>query len=92
MMSSNSRSALISKLAISIPVEMLVFAALLFVPAGTLAWWHAWVFLGVFLAGTLGASIGILNANEDLLAERLKPASREWQPLDSVPLLTCSPA
>lgn len=73
--------ALISKLILTTAVETIVFAALLFVPAGTLAWWRAWVFVAVVLVGTVAASIGILDVNEDLLAERLKPPIQKEQSL-----------
>lgn len=64
---------------------MLVYGALLFVPAGTLDWWRAWVFLAVTLAGTVAASIALLHANQALLAERLKPPIQADQsPADKI--------
>jgi protein-S-isoprenylcysteine O-methyltransferase Ste14 len=51
----------------------------LFTAAGTLNWWGGWVFVGVFLAGSLAASFGLLKANQDLLAECLKPPIQKEQ-------------
>jgi protein-S-isoprenylcysteine O-methyltransferase Ste14 len=83
-----TRAALISKLIVSAVVQTIVLAAMLFGPAETLAWWRAWVFLGVMLAATMAASLGILEANQDLLAERLKPPIQKGQPLwDKIVLL-----
>jgi protein-S-isoprenylcysteine O-methyltransferase Ste14 len=70
----------IAKLVVAIAVEMLVFAALLFGPAGTLDWWRAWVFLGLFFVVAVAGSFGILRASPDLIAERLKAPIQKDQP------------
>jgi len=74
-----TRPALIAKLIVTTAAQTVVLAALLFIPAGTLAWWRAWVFLAVVLAGTFAASAGILRVDEALLAERLKPPLQAGQ-------------
>ena len=85
MAGSSRRAALIAKLLGTVLAQTLGFAVLLFVPAGTLAWWRAWVFVAVVLVATLAASFGILNANEDLFAERLEPLIQEGQsPADKI--------
>lgn len=64
---------------LSIPV---LFAVLLFIPAGTLAWWRAaWVILGVMAVGMVASTLRLLPSHKDLLAERLKPLFQKGQPL-----------
>ncbi|WP_326545714.1 isoprenylcysteine carboxylmethyltransferase family protein [Mycolicibacterium sp. ND9-15] len=48
------------------------FAAALFLPAGTLDYWHAWVFIGVFLLGTMGPSIYLAVNRPEALRRRMK--------------------
>jgi protein-S-isoprenylcysteine O-methyltransferase Ste14 len=69
------------KLILSVIANVAIFAALLFVPAGTLAWWRAWVFLGVnFIACSLTMFL-IFRDKEDLLNERWKSPLQKNQPL-----------
>jgi protein-S-isoprenylcysteine O-methyltransferase Ste14 len=49
----------------------LVLAAALFLPAGTLRWWRAWAWLGVFLAPALAITIHLLRRDPALLRRRL---------------------
>lgn len=52
-------------------IGVVLFAALLFIPAGTLAWWQGWVFLIVFLVSA--NAIGVYLAFHDpALLERRK--------------------
>jgi hypothetical protein len=37
---------LLLRLTLQIVMSPVLFAALLFVPAGTLDWWHGWMYLG----------------------------------------------
>ena len=60
-----------------------VLAALLFVPAGTLAWPQAWIFLLLFLSGGGAIGLWLRRADPDLLAERMKsPLSADQLPRD----------
>lgn len=58
-----------------------IFGGLLFLPAGTLDWWRAWVFLGVVFVGTVASTVSIFRVNKDLLEERFKPPVQKGQPL-----------
>jgi protein-S-isoprenylcysteine O-methyltransferase Ste14 len=58
-----------------------IFGGLLFLPAGTLDWWRAWVFLGVVFVGAVASTASLYRASKDLLAERFKPPIQEGQPL-----------
>jgi protein-S-isoprenylcysteine O-methyltransferase Ste14 len=71
----------IFKLILSIVYSMAIFEGLLFLPAGTLDWWRAWVFIGVVLVGTIATMVGVFRENEELLNERFKPPIQEGQPL-----------
>src|SRR5574341_2440618 len=71
----------IFKLVVGIIVNVAVSGGLLFLPAGTLAWWRAWVFLGVVITGTVATMVGVFRDNKELLNERFKPPIQQGQPL-----------
>jgi protein-S-isoprenylcysteine O-methyltransferase Ste14 len=60
-------------------VFTLVVMALLFVPAGTLAYWQAWTFLGVFLGCSIGLGLYFAKHDPALLERRMKagPAAEQ---------------
>ena len=68
----------IGKLIAGIVLNVAVFAVLLFVRAGTLAWWRAWVFLGVVFVATVAT---VVQLPQGLLEERFKPPIQQGQPL-----------
>jgi protein-S-isoprenylcysteine O-methyltransferase Ste14 len=51
---------------------ILVLAALLFVPAGTLAYWQAWVFILVFVVASSAIGIHLAIKDPKLLERRMK--------------------
>jgi protein-S-isoprenylcysteine O-methyltransferase Ste14 len=57
------------------------YALLLFVPAGTLRWWRAWVFLAVTVAVMAAAIYSILPDNAGLFSERARGVIQKGQPL-----------
>ncbi len=72
---------MIGKLLLQNLIWIVAMGALLFVPAGTLRWPAAWVFLGTM--AILGISCGLWLASTDpaLLAERMRPMMQSDQPL-----------
>lgn len=54
------------------------FGILLFLPAGTLHWRRAWIFLGVNL---VAVTFSVFSVPESLLNERYKPAVQKGQPV-----------
>ena len=50
---------------------LLVVAALLFIPAGTLSWWQAWLLLGILFLPMLVVGLVTLRRSPDLLRRRL---------------------
>lgn len=55
-----------------------IFAAMLFIPAGTVYWPRAWVFLAVVF---VAAALSVFAIPEELLDERYKPGIQKAQPL-----------
>lgn len=49
------------------------FALLLFLPAGTIDWPEAWVFLAIFIVSGVGIGLWLLRTNPALLAARMAP-------------------
>jgi protein-S-isoprenylcysteine O-methyltransferase Ste14 len=58
-----------------------IYGGLLFLPAGTLDWWRAWVFLGLVFVGTVASTVSLFRVNKELLEERFKPPVQQGQPL-----------
>ena len=71
----------IFKLILSIIIQIVVFGILLFLPAETLMWWHAWVFLVVVFVSMSVTIASIFPSNKAILEERLKPLMQKGQPL-----------
>src|SRR5688572_15312172 len=64
-------------------VGLAIMLVLLFVPAGTLAWPAAWIFLLEFSLASVLITRWLLRHNPDLLVERMKPLiQREQKPWD----------
>jgi protein-S-isoprenylcysteine O-methyltransferase Ste14 len=66
---------------------IVAFALLLFVPAGTLRWPAAWVFLGFMTASALGFGGWLAKKDPALLAERMRSPVRADQPAADKKLL-----
>ncbi len=50
----------------------IALAALLFVPAGTLHYWQAWVFMAIFIGATTGITVYLAIRDPALLERRMK--------------------
>jgi protein-S-isoprenylcysteine O-methyltransferase Ste14 len=76
----HGNTGVIAKLLLQNLIWIVAMGALLFVPAGTLHWPAAWVFLGTI--AILGVAGGLWLAKTDpaLLAERLRPIMQSNQP------------
>ncbi len=70
-----------SKLIAGVISNIAIFGVLLFLPAGTLNWWHGWIFLSVAAVGTVVSTVSIYRVNKAVLAERFKPPLQKGQPL-----------
>ena len=69
------------KLITGIVLNVAIFGASLFLPAGTLEWWRAWVFLGVVFVGAVGSTVSVFRANKGLFEERFRSPVQKGQPL-----------
>lgn len=64
-------------------VFAILMGALLFVPAGTLAWPQGWVFLALFAGCSLATGLWLGKVDPALLAERTRsPLSADQKPID----------
>jgi protein-S-isoprenylcysteine O-methyltransferase Ste14 len=61
--------------------NLIIFGGLLFLPAWTLNWERAWVFLGVVAVSVIATMIIAFRDNEELWKERLKLPIQRDQPL-----------
>lgn len=67
-----------------------IFIALvLFLPAGTMKYWNAWVFLGTLLVPMLFVFIYLLRKNPKLLEKRMKFREKEKEQKLFVKISTC---
>ena len=76
------------KVWIKLGANYLVFAVLLFGPAGTLAWPAAWAFLILFFGPLLLIIRALARDDPALLDERMKPLIQKGQPLWDKIILT----
>jgi protein-S-isoprenylcysteine O-methyltransferase Ste14 len=66
-------------------VQTLVFAALLFGPAGTLLWPRAWIFFGVLAVASVWMIAALYPKHKAILEKRLEPPFQPGQPpLDKI--------
>jgi protein-S-isoprenylcysteine O-methyltransferase Ste14 len=65
-----------------------IFGGLLFLSAGTLAWWQAWLFIAVFFACSLFITVYLALYDPALLARRMKVGPRaEKDPVQKIIVL-----
>jgi len=64
--------SLILKSILGLVFLMLVVALALFLSAGSLSFWHAWVYLAVFATCTLLITMYLIKYDQTLLASRVK--------------------
>ena len=68
------------KLIASVLLNVLIFGVPLFLPAGTLNWWRAWVIVGMAFIGAAGAIASLAREHRGILEERMKPPIQKDQP------------
>lgn len=81
---------------VSASLGLIVFGVLLFVPAGTLHYWQAWVFLAVFALSTWIPSMYLMRTNPAALDRRMRAGplaeSRPLQRIVITAIFICFPA
>jgi protein-S-isoprenylcysteine O-methyltransferase Ste14 len=65
-------NALNTKVLLSLAILILIMAALIFIPAGTLNYWQAWLFLAVYFASSLGITLYLMKKDPALLQRRMR--------------------
>jgi hypothetical protein len=76
------------RLIVGVVWNTLSLAVMLFLPAGTLDWWRAWVLVGVVGVCFLVMMVGVLRTRPELMKERFRSIVQKGQPLvDRVLLL-----
>jgi len=60
----------------ALAVLLLAISALIFLVAGTLTYWQAWTFLGVYFAASLGITVYLMKYDPALLARRMSGGPR----------------
>jgi protein-S-isoprenylcysteine O-methyltransferase Ste14 len=76
-----NRSALLGKALLEVLAEFAVFAALLFISAGTLLWPAGWAFIVLFFGFALSLVVWLAREDPELLAERMSAPIQRGQPL-----------
>jgi protein-S-isoprenylcysteine O-methyltransferase Ste14 len=76
-----NRSALLGKALLEVLAEFAVFAALLFISAGTLLWPAGWAFIVLFFGFALSLVVWLAREDPELLAERMSSPIQRGQPL-----------
>jgi coenzyme PQQ precursor peptide PqqA len=70
---------------------LLVMAALLFIPAGTLDYWQAWTFLAVYFASSLAITLYLIKNDPKLLERRMSAGpTAEKEPTQKIIMLFAS--
>lgn len=72
-----SQGELIKMVAIRLAVAIPLLFAIIFVPAGTLAYWEGWLYLAVLLIPMCFVVVYMLKNAPELLARRMKMRERE---------------
>jgi protein-S-isoprenylcysteine O-methyltransferase Ste14 len=76
---------MLAQLAVSVPLGLIAFGLMVFLPAGTFDYWQGWAFIAVFAIATLLPSIYLAVRNPAALERRMQagPAA-ETRPLQKV--------
>jgi hypothetical protein len=74
--SSHTRADLNKKAIGGLLFLLIVVAALLFVPAGTIHYWQAWIFLAVFAVSVFGLTLDLMKNDPELLQRRMHSGPR----------------
>jgi protein-S-isoprenylcysteine O-methyltransferase Ste14 len=75
--SQSSRRELTRRVFVRLLVAIPVLLAVFFIPAGTFAYWQAWVYIAMLLIPTLPVLVYLLKNAPELLARRMRMRERE---------------
>jgi protein-S-isoprenylcysteine O-methyltransferase Ste14 len=78
-------NALNTKVLLSLLILILIMAALIFIPAGTLNYSQAWLFLAVYFASSLGITLYLMKKDPKLLQRSMRGGpTAEKQPTQKI--------
>ena len=81
----NDLKAGIIRRMVQVLITILIQAVVLFLSAGTLRWWDAWVYVGIYLAGVAVNAVFMLRLNPETIVERGgAAASTNWKEWDKI--------
>jgi protein-S-isoprenylcysteine O-methyltransferase Ste14 len=63
---------LVERITVTISIAAIFLASMFFLPAGTIYYWHAWVYLGLLFSSNILTVIYLLRHDRPLLERRLK--------------------
>lgn len=68
---------------LQVGITLVLLAVILFLAAGRLDWWPAWVYLALYLGMIIANAMTLLRKDPDLIAERgrLGPGTKSWDKL-----------
>jgi hypothetical protein len=75
---------------LALAVLTVVMAFLVFVPAGTVHYWQAWVYLAIFAGVSALTTLDLIRTDQALLERRMRGGpTAEKQPTQKVIMLVC---
>ncbi|MBC8447663.1 MAG: isoprenylcysteine carboxylmethyltransferase family protein [Chloroflexi bacterium] len=79
------RSGIIRRM-VQVLIQVLIQALVPFLAAGTLRWWEAWAYIGIYLVGGIAInSFFMLRLNPEVIAERGRAAqATNWKAWDKI--------
>lgn len=81
----NDLKAGIIRRMVQVLITILIQAVVLFLSAGTLRWWEAWAYVGIYLAGVAVNAVFMLRSNPETIVERGgAAASTNWKEWDKI--------
>ncbi len=72
-----SRRRLFRRVSVKLVLASVLLGLILFLPAGTLRFWQAWLFLALLLGSTAGVVFNLAKHNPQLLERRLRRREKE---------------
>ena len=65
------------KIAFYFPFAFIILGAVLFIPAGTIYWWHAWIFLAILISLAFFITTYFFKRSPEFLERRIKFKEKE---------------
>lgn len=83
--------SLSARVVLRVILGFIFVAAFLFVPAGTIAWTEAWIYIALQFGFSISLSVWLRNKNPELLKDRLAITKKSAKCWDKVLMLSTAP-